>query len=379
MDSAPDISTDAASGQISGIPVRNLWLLMLYASDLFRELHRGKIAVEENPDDIPDLVAEILARVVERRLMRNLTFGYQSQEAVLSRVRGRIDLLNTERHQLLARGMIACRFENLTVNTPRNRFVRGALDTIARIVRRREVGHRCRALSASLRRLGVSGEMPSRAEISSNRYGRHDADDQFMVAAARLAIDLALPTEAAGKESMSLPGRDVTWVRHLYEKAVGGFYDVVLSPEGWRVDTGKTYRWQIEHKTPGIDRILPVMRTDIVLDNRDAGRRVVIDTKFTSVTTRGRFRKEILKSGYLYQIYAYLRSQEDSGDPLSDHAAGLLLHPSVGEMVDETVVIQDHAIRFATVDLAASTGAIRKQLLQMVEFPVWDNDLATDG
>jgi 5-methylcytosine-specific restriction enzyme subunit McrC len=379
MDSVTDISTDAASGQISGIPVRNLWLLMLYASDLFRELHRGKIAVEENPDDIPDLVAEILARVVERRLMRNLTFGYQSQEAVLSRVRGRIDLLNTERHQLLARGMIACRFENLTVNTPRNRFVRGALDAIARIVHRRDVGHRCRALSTSLKRLGVSGETPTRAEISSNRYGRHDADDQFMVAAARLAFDLVLPTEAAGKTSMALPGRDVTWVRHLYEKAVGGFYDVVLSPKGWQVDPGKTYRWQIDHKTPGIDRILPVMRTDIVLDNRDTGRRIVIDTKFTSITTCGRFRKEILKSGYLYQIYAYLRSQEGSGDPLSDHAAGLLLHPSVGEMVDETVVIQDHAIRFATVDLAASTGEIRKQLLQMVEFRVWKNILATDG
>ena len=31
---------------------------MLYASELFRQLDRGKIAVEENPDDIPDLVAE---------------------------------------------------------------------------------------------------------------------------------------------------------------------------------------------------------------------------------------------------------------------------------------------------------------------------------
>ena len=64
-------------GYVGRIPVRNLWLLMLYASNLFRQTDRVKrTAVEENPDDIPDLVAEILTRSVERRLKRNLSFGY---------------------------------------------------------------------------------------------------------------------------------------------------------------------------------------------------------------------------------------------------------------------------------------------------------------
>jgi len=35
-------------------------------------------------------------------------------------------------------------------------------------------------------------------------------------------------------------------------------------------------------------------------------------------------------------------------------------------MVDEAVVIQGHEIRFATVDLGAEAGKIRKQLLQVV-------------
>jgi len=37
-------------------------------------------------------------------------------------------------------------------------------------------------------------------------------------------------------------------------------------------------------------------------------------------------------------MYAYLRSQVGSGDPSADEAEGLLLHPSLGESVDETVV-----------------------------------------
>jgi 5-methylcytosine-specific restriction enzyme subunit McrC len=178
---------------------------------------------------------------------------------------------------------------------------------------------------------------------------------------------LALPTEEAGAKHLPLLDREITWIRKLYEKGVAGFYDVVLSGQGWRVDAGKTIGWLIDGKSPGIDKILPSMRTDIVLDHPKTGRRIVIDTKFNSVVTRGWYREETLRSGYVYQIYAYLRSQEGSGDPLADRASGLLLHPSIGGMVNESVVIQGHEIRFAAVDLSASAMEIRTQLLQVLD------------
>lgn len=354
-------------GRIGRIPVRNLWLLMLYASDIFRDLEKAKVAVEDNPDDIPDLVAEILCRQVERRIQRNLSYGYQSREAVLGRVRGRIDLLNTERHRLLDRGKVACRFDELTVDTTRNRFVRAALEEISKIVCRGALAYRCRSLAASMRRMGVTGERPGRREVSIDRFGRHDTDDRLMVSAAHLAFNLALPTEAEGAKHLSLPDKEITWIRKLYEKGIAGFYDVALSGKGWRVDAGKTVNWQIESKSPGIDKILPSMRTDIILNHSDAKRRIVIDTKFNSVVTRGWYREETLRSGYVYQIYAYLRSQEGNGDPLTEQASGLLLHPSVDSMVNEVVEIQNHEIRFATVDLGATAKEIRAQLLHMIE------------
>ena len=78
---------------------------------------------------------------------------------------------------------------------------------------------------------------------------------------------------------------------------------------------------------------------------------------------RERFGETTLRSGYLYQIYAYLRSQTGRGDSLADVAEGLLLHPAIGETVDEAILVQGHCIRFATVDLAADSAAIRAQLL----------------
>ena len=360
-------SSVGVGGYIGRIPVRNLWLLMLYASDLFRIRGTGKVGLEDSPHELPDLVAEILAHAVETRHRRHLSFGYRSRNAVLNRVRGRIDVLTTDRHQLPKRGLVACRFEELTIDTPRNRFVRVALETISRVVQRNDVARRCRALASGMKAMGVSGNAPSRAEMSGDRFGRNDADDQYMIAAAKLAMDLALPNERAGTNVLSLPDPEVTWVRRLFEKAIGGFYDVVLSPKGWQVRCGSTFGWQIERKTDGIDKIFPTMRTDVVLDHALSGQRIVIDTKFTSIVTSGWHRDKTLRSGFIYQIYAYLHSQVGRGDPLADHASGLLLHPSIGETVDETVVIQGHRIRFATVDLTAAAVEVRSQLLQMCE------------
>ncbi len=339
---------------------------MLYASDLFRDIGRANIAVEDNPDDIPDLVAEILCSIVERRIQRNLSYGYESRQTVLNRVKGRIDHLKTERFRLLDRGKVACCFDELTIDTTRNRFVRTALEEISKIVSHNTLVRRCKSLVSGLKLMGVTGERPSRGEVSIDRFGRHDLVDQQMISASHLAFDLALPTEATGSKHLSLPDREISWIRRLYEKGIAGFYEVLLSGKGWRVQAGKTIGWLIESQSPGIEKILPSMRTDIILDHQDEGRRIVIDTKFNSVVTRGWYRDETLRSGYIYQIYAYLRSQENSGDSFARNASGLLLHPSVGEMMNEAVVIQGHEIRFATVDLGATAKEIRGQLLQVL-------------
>jgi len=354
--------------------VRNLWLLLLYASDLFGSVTLTRpVAVEDNPDDIPDLVAEILCHEVAERLRRNLTRSYQPRHAVVSRVRGHIDLLATERRRLLDQGKVACRFEELTVDSPRNRYVRAALEVLGALATA-EPAHRCRALAGALASLGVGGAggavwaRPGRGALATLSLGRNDAADRLMLAAADLAFSLALPTEEAGPHHLRGPRRDEGWVRKLFERAVAGFYRVALAPAGWTVRAGHVLHWPAGAATPGMAAILPLMRTDIELEHPARGR-LVIDTKFTSALTAGWYH-ETLKSGYLYQLYAYLRSQEDAADPPSLRAAGLLLHPTVGPELSEAAAIQGHEVRVATVDLAAPARAIRARLLDVVSSPL---------
>ena len=363
---------------IGAIPVRNIWLLMLYASRLYRELpNRRTRGVEENPDKLPDLVAEILTGATQRRIRRNLTLEFRRSDADLTRVRGRIDILRTERSGLLRQGKIACSFEELTTDTPRNRLVKAALNKLRPSVNEQDLARRCRTLAAALDRAGVSDEtstgIRSRRIRGVRAAGRANAEDRQMLAAAELALRLSLPTEDPGRAHLPAPDRHEAWARQLFEAAVGGFYDTVLGPRGWSVKAGKWIRWPIEEqtKTSRVDDIMPQMQTDITLESppdvHDHRHRIVIDTKFTSILKRGQYRAQVLKSGHIYQIYAYLRSQERDSDPGSLDSSGLLLHPSVGEDVHESAVIQGHRIHFATVDLAAESTAIRARLIALAD------------
>lgn len=126
--------------------------------------------------------------------------------------------------------------------------------------------------------------------------------------------------------------------------------------------TSKQHQWPVVSCSPGVDSYLPTMETDIIIENLTAQRRIIVDTKFTEILTRSRFGRMRFKTGHLYQLFAYLRSQERAIDPMSMHADGILLYPSVGLHVDETVLIQGHRMRFVTVDLDRPSSEVVEQL-----------------
>jgi 5-methylcytosine-specific restriction enzyme subunit McrC len=352
--------------KVGRIPVRNMWLLFLYASDLARWVDRFDMALEEDDSDLATLVARLLANAAEERLRRNLSRSYIARSEVLSRVRGRIDMLATESHDLLSRGLVACRFEELSSDTPRNRLIRGALRAISSQADA-DVGHRCRALAAQFGQLGVSSRMPTSSEIAGDVIGRNEIIDRLIVALSKLALELSLPTEEEGSVAGRSPVRDAVAARRLFERAVGGFYRAELTrEEGWSVRTGTHLNWPVEQYTEGLSDILPGMITDVVLNHQPTGRRIVIDTKFNGIVTPGRWGGRTMRSGYVFQMYAYLRSQVGRNDAMADNAEGLLLHPSIEDEVSESAHFQGHRISFATVDLSGETSAIRKRLLSLV-------------
>lgn len=345
------------------IPLRNIWLLFLYAADLVRFKDAASVEAEA-ARDLPDLLARLLLRVVQQRLRRNLSRGYQPKRTVLSRVRGRIDVLATASGQLLEQGRVACQFEEHTMDTPRNQLVRAALDYLAVMVDTPEVVHECRALSQQLGRLGVSSKRPSPAALETDQISRNETADLLMVSLAKMVFDAVIPSEQTGRSHSVAVDANVHLVRRLFEKAVANALRLQMQPLGWQVKRGRKLSWPVTQSSEGITEHLPGMQTDIEMVHAGQRRKLVIDTKFTHVFTETQYKTEVLRSGYLYQLYAYLRTQELELQANGIvHSEGMLLHPQCGQALDAYVDLQGHRIRFKTIDLMSPPEEFERQLL----------------
>lgn len=361
-------SYDSDGKLVSGksIAIRNIWLLMLYASECFEQIHNRKRVDTEKvleDGDLPKLVAEVLLCFVEERLLRGLTRNSLVHEADLPRVRGSINTLRTESQQLLARGRVACRFHEPTLNTPRNRLIKAALEKGAILVEG-AVSLKCRNYAVLFSRMGVTGGLPDRHTLSKAVDSINTREDRYMLAAARLLLDMALPQTHTGQEHLPLPEFSEVKLRDLFERAIRGFYRVTAR-DTWRVAAGNvTKYWGHQNATAGLDACLPHMKLDIELKRKVDNYKVIIDTKFTPLLKSGWYRNESLSSAYIYQMYAYLRTQE--GHPSEQCATGILLHPALEATKTLSCTIQGHTFVFAAVNLNAPASDIRQDLLNLL-------------
>lgn len=341
------------------IPVRNVWLLQLLASKLYRDGGIALSGAELVDKDVIELVSTILADAAQHRLRNGLRVGFERHTADIRRVRGKIDLLGTARDQLLTRGRIRCHFDEVSLDTPTNRLVRSAL---IRATRFPGADPRCHHLADQFGAAGVGGQKPAGRVVAALEYDRNASADLRMIAAAKLIHDLAVPnTQAGSLRTLSL-NIDDHHLRRLFEAAALGAYTANLPT--WDVKGGKHLHWDLS--SIGSDgALLPGMITDIILRPPGAPP-IILDTKFTEILQPTQYHAGKFRSGYLYQIYAYVMSQQGNPD-FGPHTQGVLLHPVIGEAVNETVVIQGHPFRFATVDLHGTYREIIAGFLGAVE------------
>ncbi len=349
MTSEATEDVDIQPGLAARIPLRNKFVLLLYASDLAR--YQGEFSglleclPEKAEADFLSLIGRILEFAVQRRLKRNLSKGYIGRKAVLTRVRGRIDLMPTLVNQLMERGQIACRFEELTADTPRNRLVRHALTIVAARVSDDGLAHTCRTLARDLGDMGVSSNLPSRTELATDVISRNDALDHLMVATARLVITPELPWAADGDRKTGDLTADLVFWR-IYEKAVARICEVAFPS---RVKTQAQLRWPFDAIMPETRSLWPVMQRDLLI-KRDDGSVLIVDTKFATMLTERDGRAQF-KTAHLYQMFSYLVAHERAS---SQNADGLLLYPAVGEPeIEHVAEVAGRVMRLASVNLAA--------------------------
>ncbi|MCX8579716.1 5-methylcytosine-specific restriction endonuclease system specificity protein McrC [Gilliamella sp. B2717] len=347
---------------LNKIPIRNIWLLLLYASDSYKELdEQQRINFEENPEKIVELTAEIYCKAVHKGLRYSLSNSYQPEKQVLTRVRGKIDYLTTTRKLLLEKGKIHCRYDGLTNNTPKNQYIHDAAHVLLRQLTNDKLIKQCKQITNRFKELKIGKSNYYNPVI--DQFNRSNPHDNLLVSVAKLVHSLSIPTELFGKETLNTLEKTDQWLRALFEKAVIGFYRVNLDPNEWQIESNKKFKWQCTQSTDNIGHFMPEMITDLIIENNKTHSRLIVDTKCTSIFKQS---SHSFITDHLYQLYAYVRSQEKIDDPLSFSASGMLLYPTVDESINEHTLIQGHQLNFSTIDLRQENMKIKDCLLSLL-------------
>lgn len=166
-----------------------------------------------------------------------------------------------------------------------------------------------------------------------------------------------MPTEHQGDHALMALLRDKLTIHDLFECFVRNFFHLHLK----QYTVKREYlQWHEEPRSS----FMPRMETDITLVGKHPPHaRLIIDTKYSVETLSDNFK---FKSENLYQIYAYLRTQENLSES-HRQAEGMLLYPTTTDVADESMCVQGHRIRIATLNLADDWKLIEKRLRELVE------------
>ena len=358
-----------------GIPIRNVWHMLLYAwNEVPLNELRGwtlKNAYVESAPTLDTLLASVLIRLMQQRLRIGLGHDYVDEARTLRGIRGRIDFAESLKQHTLDRGQLICDFQGYHLNSLKNQIIRS---TLARLVK---VGHFgpepafVTEMQQKLRRLlrdldGIDFVDLTPELIRRQLYGRggHDHDYRLMLSICDLIVQRQMPSDSDGHDTAVIPliDREMLVLYHIYERFVANFYRLHL--RDWEVSAQKRLEWHAAEPNERLPRMVP----DIVMQEKTTGlgRMILLDTKFTAHSlVENQWGKLIFDSSHLYQLYAYLKSQEHLSEAHRT-AVGILLYPAVGDRFSERVKLQDQVIRLESVDLAAPWQEVERQLLELV-------------
>jgi 5-methylcytosine-specific restriction enzyme subunit McrC len=349
-----------------GIPIRNLWHMLLYA---WNELPASSPVTSGEIESAPSLdalFALALMRGMQQRLRTGLGHAYITETKTLRGLRGRVNFSESLKEHVFERGEARCDFQEYSANEPRNQIILG---TISRLIQAGDFGpdqseadairHRLRWLVRSLDGIDVIELTPT--TIARHLSMQNDRDYRLMLSICELILQRQMPIEE--QEDHPLPGldRDALILYRIYERFVACFYRVKL--KGWEVSAQKRLDWHADRSNDH----LPAMVPDLILREQETGRTIILDTKFTAGSlVENQWGKPVYDSSHLYQMYAYLRSQEHLSQA-HRNASGILLYPSAQYSFSEAIQLQEHSIHMECVDLAAPWQDVEKRLLAIIQ------------
>jgi 5-methylcytosine-specific restriction enzyme subunit McrC len=335
------------------IRIQNIYYMLSYAFQILKEQGYTKCYAEEF-ENTADLFAAILVKGISVQIKRGLGKEYISVTEPLYSLRGKIDISESVKTQVIMKHQLVCSYDDFSVDSYLNRILKATVNLLVRYDISKQKKKELRNLMLYFKDVGTIDP----CNIDWNiRFNRNNQTYQMLISICYLFIKGLLQTDSKGNMRMQ-KFLDEQRMCRLFEKFILEYYRREFP--NLQVSASQI-QWQLDD---GISTLLPIMQSDIML--YDGLKTLIIDAKYYSHTMQGQFNSRTLHSNNLYQIFTYVKNQ-DVGN--TGNVAGILLYAKTDEDITPECdfKMSGNNISVKTLDLNIDFSNIEAQLNGIAE------------
>ena len=333
------------------IRIQNIYYMLAYAFQVLNEQGYKSIATEDF-DNTAELCAAILARGISTQIKRGLGREYILQKEALSALRGKIDITESIKTQVLRRNQMICSYDEFSLDSYMNRIIKSTVLLLLR-------ADITKARKKELKKLLVFFDDVNTIDLYSVnwniRFSRNNQSYRMLISICYLVVKGLLQTQSDGSTKL-MDFLDEQRMHRLYERFILEYFRrefPQISANASQIP------WQLDDESSAM---LPVMQTDIMLTY--GSKILIIDAKYYSHTTQIQFDKHTIHSGNLYQIFTYVKNKETELADKPHEVSGMLLYAKTDEEIypENEYRMSGNRIEVRTLDLDGDFDAIKAQL-----------------
>lgn len=351
-------------GNSNSIPIKNIYYMLAYAFQCLN-VSEAKIYSKESFEFIGDLFAEILCNGVVKQLKAGLEKDYIPLEEELSTPRGKIGISETMRNYTRGSHTVYCEVDEYIENTLTNQILKVVLLVL---MKSNDVEKaRRERIKRILQHFSHVDEIdPIIIRWNTLQYHRNNQAYRMLMNICYLVLEGMIMSDTNGEPLKFKSFVDDIKMHKLFEKFLLEFYKKHYSRGKFRIAASKI-NWIVDEEDPWIS-LLPEMRTDITIEDKNNHKVLIIDAKFYSRTLQYNsiYENESLHSGNIYQVFTYVKNRDIKHD---GSVSGMLLYAKTEHEPsrDFSCVVDGNRIFMRTLDLNCDFSEIQKQLFSIID------------
>ena len=335
---------------IMTIPIQNIYYLLCYAWNKLEEKDLVEVSAEESLD-LLNLLARALLNGTKTLLKRGLEQQYLTETEVYQGIKGKLEVGQSLRKNLFQKGLAICEFDELSTDILANQILK---TTLLNLYKTEGLETNLRhEIKAVLWRMNEVREIQITDNIFKQiRIHRNNSFYDFLLNIRELVHQNLLPNQEKGHFKFKDFLRNERQMARVFEEFIRNFYKI-------EVPEARVFREDLRWKMSGENNtFLPKMQTDISIKLGD--RKLIIDAKYYTETLQKYYNTEKIHSQHLYQLFAYLKNQENL------KAEGILIYPTTEKSLSLVYTHEGHKIRIETLNLNQDWVGIREDLINII-------------